>query len=157
MVDVRSNQVVATGLSMPHSPRWYRGRLWVLNSGTGHFGYINLQQRRFVPVTFCPGYLRGLTFVGDYAVVGLSRPRHDLTFGGLALQEELQHRSAEPQCGLQIIDLTSGDVVHFLRMQGDVSELYDVGALPAVVRPMALGFKSDEIQRLLAVDEERTL
>jgi uncharacterized protein (TIGR03032 family) len=157
VVDVRSNQVLATGLSMPHSPRWYRDRLWLLNSGTGYFGYIDFEQRRFLPMTFCPGYLRGLTFVGDYAVVGMSRPRHDATFGGLRLHEELQRRSAEPQCGLQVIDLSSGDVVHWLRMAGDVSELYDVGALPGVARPMALGFKSDEIQRVLAVDDEGTL
>jgi uncharacterized protein (TIGR03032 family) len=157
VVDVRSNQVVATGLSMPHSPRWYRDRLWVLNSGSGYLGHIDFEQGRFVPMTFCPGYLRGLTFVGDYAVVGLSRPRHEATFGGLALQEELKHRNAEPQCGLQVIDLNSGDVVHWLRMQGDVSELYDVAALPGVARPMALGFKSDEIQRVLAVDDEGTL
>jgi uncharacterized protein (TIGR03032 family) len=157
VVDVRSNQVVATGLSMPHSPRWYRDRLWVLNSGTGYLGHIDFEQGRFVPMTFCPGYLRGLTFVGDYAVVGLSRPRHDGTFGGLALQDKLQRRNAEPQCGVQVIDLQSGEVVHWLRLQGDVSELYDVGALPGVVRPMALGFKSDEIQRLLAVDDEGRL
>jgi hypothetical protein len=44
-----------------------------------------------------------------------------------------------PQCGLQVIDLNGGDVAHWLRLQGDVSELYDVGALPGVTRPMALG------------------
>ncbi len=91
------------------------------------------------------------------AVVGLSRPRHDATFGGLTLDEELKRRNAEPQCGLQMIDLNSGEVVHFLRLQGEVSELYDVGTLPGVTRPMALGFKSDEIQRVLAVDDEGTL
>lgn len=156
VVDVRSNQVVATGLSMPHSPRFYRDRLWVLNSGTGYFGYVDLEKGRFVPMTFCPGYLRGLTFVGDFAVVGVSRPRHDLTFGGLQLQEELAHRTTQPQCGLQVIDLNSGDVVHWLRIEGEVSELYDVAALPGVVRPMALGFKTDEIQRTLAIDDPGT-
>jgi uncharacterized protein (TIGR03032 family) len=157
VVDVHTNQVVTTGLSMPHSPRWYRDRLWLLNSGTGYFGYIDFQQHHFVPVTFCPGYLRGLTFVGDYAVVGLSRPRHDATFGGLTLQQELQSRNAEPQCGLNVIDLNSGEIVQWLKLQGDVSELYDVAALPGVTRPMALGFKSDEIQRVLALDVEATL
>ena len=157
VVDVRSNQIVAAGLSMPHSPRFYRGRLWVLNSGTGYLGHVDLEQGRFVPLTFCPGYLRGLTFVGDYAVVGLSRPRHDATFGGLALQDELDRRKAAPQCGLYVIDLASGDVVQWLRMEGEVSELYDVAVLPGVVRPMVLGFQTDEIQRMLAVDEEGTL
>ena len=157
VVDLRSNQVVATGLSMPHSPRFYRDRLWVLNSGTGYFGHVDLEQGRFVPLTFCPGYLRGLTFVGDYAVVGLSRPRHDATFGGLTIHDELTRRNAQPQCALQVIDLNSGDVVHWLRIEGEVSELYDVAILPGVVRPMALGFKTDEIQRTLAVDDEGKL
>ena len=158
VVDVRSNQVVATGLSMPHSPRWYRDRLWVLNSGTGYFGHIDFEQGRFVPMTFCPGYLRGLTFVGDYAVVGpiAASPSMELRCVS-GLQDELKRRNAEPQCCLQVVDLNSGEVVHFLRLQGDVSELYDVGALPGVARPMALGFKSDEIQRVLAVDDEGSI
>ena len=157
VLDVRSNQIVATGLSMPHSPRFYRGRLWVLNSGTGYLGHVDLEQGRFVPLTFCPGYLRGLTFVGDYAVVGLSRPRHDMTFGGLPVQDELDLRKAQPQCGLYLIDLRSGDVAHWLRLEGEVSELYDVALLPGVVRPMVLGFQTDEIQRMLAVEDEGTL
>ena len=153
VVDVRSNQVIASGLSMPHSPRYYRGRLWLLNSGTGYFGHLDLASGAFEPLTFCPGYLRGLTFSGDYAVVGLSGPRHDKkTFGGLALDEELVRRNAEPRCGLQVIDLRTGDVVQWVRIEGMVSELYDVVALPGVVRPMALGFKTDEIQRLLTID-----
>jgi uncharacterized protein (TIGR03032 family) len=80
VLEVPSSQTVVSGLSMPHSPRVYRDRLWVLNSGTGFLGEIDRSRRAFVPLTFCPGYLRGLTFVGDYAVVGLSRPRHDKTF-----------------------------------------------------------------------------
>src|SRR5438093_6750414 len=91
---------------------------------------------------------------GSYAVVGLSRPRHDKTFGGLALEENLASRQAEARCGLHVIDLHSGDTVHWVRIEGMVSELYDVAVLPGVVRPMALGFKSDEIQRLLTIGEE---
>ncbi len=152
VVDVTENRVVAGGLSMPHSPRVYRDRLWLLNSGTGFLGSVDPAGGTFEPLAFCPGYLRGLAFVGDYAVVGLSGPRHDKkTFGGLALDEELAARGAEPRCGLQVVDLRSGDVVHWVRIEGLVSELYDVVVLPGAVRPMALGFKTDEIQRLLTV------
>jgi uncharacterized protein (TIGR03032 family) len=147
----------AAGLSMPHSPRVYRGRLWVLNSGTGFLGTVDPTRRTFVPLTFCPGYLRGLAFVGDYAVVGLSRPRHDRTFSGLVLEEELARREADARCGLQVIDLRSGAVAHWVRLEGMVSELYDVVALPGVVRPMALGFKTDEIQRTIAMDDQGAL
>ena len=157
VIDVRDNRVVASGLSMPHSPRVYRGRLWLLNSGAGYFGSVDPANGAFVPLTFCPGYLRGLAFAGDYAVMGLSRPRHDKTFTGLPLDDALVAKGAQARCGLHIVDLRSGDVVHWLRLEGMVSELYDVVVLPGVVRPMALGFRTDEIQRVLSVGAKGVL
>ena len=38
-----------------------------------------------------------------------------------------------------------------------VRELYDVAVLPDVRRPMALGFKTDEIQRTIAIGADGTL
>jgi uncharacterized protein (TIGR03032 family) len=152
VIDVTTNAIVADGLSMPHSPRWHQGRLWLLNSGTGEFGHVDLAAGRFVPVSFCAGYLRGLAFHGDFALVGMSKPRHNRTFSGLALDENLRSRQAEARCGVQVIDLRSGDVVHWLRFEGVVDELYDVVALPGVRRPMALGFKTDEIRRVLSIE-----
>lgn len=151
IIDVRSNETVMTGLSMPHSPRWYRDRLWVHNSGTGFFGSVDLVNRKFEPLTFCPGYLRGLAFAGDYAIVGLSQPRHEKTFSGLALDEELSKRQADPWCGLNVIDLRTGDIAQWVRIEGMVKELYDVVTIPGALRPMSLGFKTDEIQRLLTI------
>jgi uncharacterized protein (TIGR03032 family) len=157
VIDVAANEIVARGLSMPHSPRWYRNRLWLLNSGTGEFGHLDVSTGRFEPIAFCPGYLRGLGFVGDYAVVTLSKPRH-VTFLGLPLDYRLKQRGAEPQCGLQVIDLRTGTIAHWLRLDGSlVTELYDVVVLPAVRQPMALGFKTNEIERLLLVGEEGRL
>lgn len=153
VLEIPGGRVVTSGLSMPHSPRWHRGRLWLHDSGTGRFGSIDAGSGRFVPLAFCPGYLRGLAFVGDFAVVGLSQPRHDRTFSGLALDEELSARGAEARCGLLVIDLATGDVAHWLRVQGVVRELYDVAVLTGVSRPMALGFKTDEIQRVVAVGD----
>jgi uncharacterized protein (TIGR03032 family) len=92
-----------------------------------------------------------LSFVGDFAVVGLSHCRENKTFSGLALDENLKQRKAEARCGLQVIDLNSGDVVHWLRIEGVVRELYDVAILPGVRRPMALGFKTDEIRRTISM------
>jgi uncharacterized protein (TIGR03032 family) len=157
VMDVPEGRVIASGLSMPHSPRLYRGRLWLHNSGTGYFGSIEPGGGRFEPLTFCPGYLRGLAFTGNYAVVGLSHPRHDKTFSGLALQEELAKRGAEARCGLLIIDLRTGDVSQWLRVEGLVRELYDVAVLPQVSRPMALGFKTEEIHRTIAIGEQGSL
>ena len=152
VVEVASGETVCAGLSMPHSPRWYRDRLWLLNSGTGEFGYVDPASGRFEPVAFCPGYLRGLAFVGDYAVVGLSKARQNRTFTGLPLDDNLAARGVGARCAVQVIDLESGDVVHELRMEGILEELYDVVTLPGVRRPMALGFRSDEIRRVIRLE-----
>jgi uncharacterized protein (TIGR03032 family) len=153
VMDVQNNEVVAGGLSMPHSPRWHQDKLWVCNSGTGEFGHVELDTGRFVPLTFCPGYMRGLFFHGDYALVGLSKPRRNRTFSGLALDGNLKSRKAEARCGVQVIDLRTGDTVHWLRIEGVVTELYDVITLPGVKRPMALGFKTNEIGRVLSIEK----
>ena len=153
VVDVESGEIVLQGLSMPHSPRWHNGKLWLLQSGTGDFGYVDLKTGRFEPVCFCPGYMRGLSFQGNFALVGISKPRHNKTFSGLALDERLKSHVTEPRCGVQVINLKTGDVVHWIRFEGLVEELYDVVTLPSVRCPMALGFKSDEIRRVLSIEE----
>jgi uncharacterized protein (TIGR03032 family) len=150
-IDVESNEVIVTGLSMPHSPRWYKDKLWLLNSGTGEFGYVDSLRGAFEPVTFCPGYLRGLAFWGDFAVVGLSKPRHKKTFSGLALNEHLLAKNVAPRCGLFVIDLRTGDIVHWLSIEGIVEELYDVAVLAGARCPMAIGLKSDEIRRVITI------
>ena len=80
VIDIDSDEVIARGLSMPHSPRWYRDKLWLLDSGSGRLGYLDGE--RFEPVAFMPGYARGLAFSGDYAIVGVSRPRNEPTLPG---------------------------------------------------------------------------
>ena len=151
VMDISTNQAIATGLSMPHSPRWYKDKLWLLNSGRGEFGYLDLERGVFEAVAFCPGYLRGLSFWGDFAVVGISKPRHNKTFSGLVLDEQLQAKQAQARCGLLVIDLRSGDIVHSLRIEGVVEELYDVQVLPGVRQPMAIGLKTDEIRRVISI------
>jgi len=101
--------------------------------------------------------MRGLSFVGDYAIVGLSKQRQNRTFSDLPLDDNLVQKDAEPRCGLQIIDLRSGDTVHWLRIDGIVEELYDFVILPGIRRPQALGFQTDEIRRVLSVGEEQSL
>ncbi|MEO0354272.1 MAG: TIGR03032 family protein [Cyanobacteria bacterium P01_A01_bin.3] len=151
LVDIESNEIISSGLSMPHSPRWYRDRLWLLNSGTGEFGFVDTNTGQFEAIAFCPGYLRGLAFIGDYALVGMSKPRNNKTFQDLPLDSILKEKSGKARCGIGVIDLRTGDLVHTLRIDGIISELYDVAVIPFVQKPMAIGFKSDEIRRFISV------
>ena len=151
VMETRTDQTVCRELSMPHSPRFHDGRLWLLNSGTGHLGYVDLREARFREVTFCPGYLRGLSFHDRFAVVGVSKPRGDRNFAGLELDDRLHASGKQAECGLQVIDLTTGGVAHWMRIEGVITELYDVALIPGVMRPKAIGFKTDEIRRTVSV------
>lgn len=151
LLDISANAVVCAGLSMPHSPRWYRGRPWLLNAGTGEFGWVDCERGRFEPIAFCPGFLRGLAFIGDYAVVGLSTQRENRTFQGLALDARLAEKGVTARCALQVIDLKRGDVVHELRIEGAISELFDVAVLPGVRNPGAVGLQNDEVRRMIVL------
>ena len=155
VVDVQSGEIVIGGLSMPHSPRLYRGKLWILNSGTGEIGWIEpgpkADDAKFHVLAFCPGFVRGLAFHGKYAFVGLSKPRYQ-RFEGLALDKKLAETDSEPWCGVQMIDLDTGACVHWFRIDGPVAELYDLGVVPGVVRPMSLGFATNEILGLITHD-----
>jgi uncharacterized protein (TIGR03032 family) len=152
VIDVESGEVVVEGLSMPHSPRLHDGKLWLLNSGTGEFGHVDRAGGRFEPIAFCPGYARGLAFAGRHAVVGLSLAREDRTFSGLKIDEALRSRDVEARCGLAVIDLASGDMSAWVRIEGLVRELYDVTALPGVRRPSAIGFRTDEVKHVISID-----
>ena len=148
VIDVRTNEVVCDGLSMPHSPRLYAGKLWVLNSGTGELGTVNLQNRKFEALAFCPGFLRGLSFYGKYAFVGMSKPRNK-HFEGLSLDQKLTEAKLAPLCGIQVINIETGASSEWFNIDGAIGEVYDVAVLPGMRCPMSLGFASDDIKGFL--------
>lgn len=154
VVDVETSEVVCGGLSMPHSPRFHNGELWVLNAGTGELGVIEGAAEgkgKFVPRVFCPGFLRGLAFCGNYAFVGLSKPRYQ-RFEGLALDRKLEAADSEPWCGVQVIDLTTNTCVDWFRIDGAVAELYDVEVIPGAQCPMSVSPHSPEVANLITHD-----
>jgi uncharacterized protein (TIGR03032 family) len=151
LIEVATNRIVTEGLSMPHSPRWHQGRLWLLNSGTGHLGTVDLETGAFEPQVFCPGFLRGLAFHNNFAIVGLSKPR-DGSFSGLKLDGELARRDADAWCGVQVIDLNSGDIVQWIRLDGGVSEMFDISVLPGVRHATATGFLTADINTMITID-----
>jgi uncharacterized protein (TIGR03032 family) len=151
ILEVPSNEVVVSGLCMPHSPHFYRDSLWITNSGSGHFGRVDLQQGRFEPMVFAPGFLRGLDFIGDFAVIGSSKPRYSDFFAGLPLEENIRKHNACLHRGLYIVDLRLGEIVHWFGIEGLQGEIYDVIVLPGVRRARAVSLEGEDIQRLITI------
>jgi uncharacterized protein (TIGR03032 family) len=131
LIDVASGETVLRGLSMPHSPRWYDGRMWVLESGKGTISVADLDAGTVETVAELPGFTRGLLFAGGLAFVGLSQVRETATFGGLPLMERLDERL----CGVWAVNPQSGQIVGFLRFEELVQEVFDVALLTGLRYP----------------------
>jgi uncharacterized protein (TIGR03032 family) len=148
VIHIPTGEIICKGLTMPHSPRWHEGRLWVLNSGRGELGWVD--SGSFHPLCEFPGFVRGLAFYGGCALVGLSKLRSPI-FTGLPLEEKLSSSSDTQQgiCGLRVVDLSSGQILHSLDLPEPIDELFDVAVLKNVREPKALGLKDESIDCLV--------
>jgi uncharacterized protein (TIGR03032 family) len=153
LIDVRGDRIVTDQLSMPHSPRVAQGGLYLLDSGRGMLVRVDPKSGAREDIAFCPGFLRGLAIHNGYAMATVSLPR-DGAFAGLALQDELKKRDGEPWCGICIVDLRSGDLVEWIKLEGAIKELFDVAVIPDALCPMALGINSPDIQSLISFEPE---
>jgi len=134
--DIKENRVVCKNITMPHSPRWAHGKLWILEAGTGWLGTVNLEKGIFEKLLWIPGYLRGLCFVGDkYMVVGSSEDRHESTFKNLPLGEELKKNGKEAICGFFVVNLRTMKIEHTFQFFSPINELYDVCSVEGITRP----------------------
>ncbi len=126
LMEVPTNRVLLRGLSMPHSPRWYDRRLWLLESGQGSLALANVRGGAWQTVATLPGFTRGLSFYGPLAFIGLSQVRESATFSGIPLVERLEERT----CGVWVVDVRDGRTVGFLRFEEGVQEIFAVEVLP---------------------------
>ncbi len=128
VMDVGSGEILAQGLSMPHSPRWYGGRLWVCESGAGTIGFLDPDTGKYQVVASTPGFTRGVDFVGNLAFVGLSQVRETAVFSGIPITERLA--AEERTCGVCVVDLNRGEPIALLRFEEGVQEVFAVQFLP---------------------------
>lgn len=149
LIDVESNEIILGGMAMPHSPRWHDEKLWVLNSGAGELLQVDPSSGESVVVCTLPGYLRGLCFVGPFALVGLSKIREKHIFGGLPIQGRFQSL----RCGVVIVDTRSGAEVGMFEYTSGCEELYEVEFLPGVLRPMILNFGRPVVRQAMTSPE----
>jgi uncharacterized protein (TIGR03032 family) len=131
LLEVPSGEPVVRGLSMPHSPRLYDGRLWVLESGLGAVSIVDVKSGRTTEVARLPGFTRGIDFHGRLAFIGLSQVRESAVFSGIPLVDAL----AERACGVWVIDIRDGRTVAFLSFHGSVQEIFAVQVLPGILYP----------------------
>ncbi|MEM0981484.1 MAG: TIGR03032 family protein [Cyanobacteria bacterium P01_H01_bin.58] len=134
LMDVTTNEILVQGLSMTHSPRWYRDHLWVLESGDGSLVKVDLATNQLEPMVKLPGFTRGIDFYGPLAFIGLSQVRESVVFSGIPLTERLTERI----CGVWVVNIETGEIIAFLKFEDAVQEIFSVQVLPGICFPEIL-------------------
>jgi len=140
IMDVASNEIIVEGLAMPHSPRLYDGELYALLSASGELIKIDYSKGDYEVIREIGGFVRGMSKIGDYLFVGLSKLRKTHTFGDLALAQK------ELFAGIEVIHLPTGALVGQMQFIQTCEEIYDVMVLPDMKRPGILGLSSPNHQ-----------
>ncbi len=128
LLDVRHDRIAASGLCMPHSPRWDNGRWWFCNSGEGALSAFDPKGGACETVAALPGFTRGLCFAAGRAVIGLSRirRRHILD------SPPVRSRFPRLRSGVSLVDVASGRETGRLEFVRGGREVYDAAFLPNV-------------------------
>lgn len=130
LMDVETNEIVASGLKMPHSPRMINGKMYMLFSATGELVQVDLETGKYQVVHKLKGFVRGLAHHGDYVFIGLNRLRkNSSTFAHLPVSDMSDY------AGIAIVHLPTGAYVGEIRYQSSVDEIYDVQVIPNSIRP----------------------
>jgi uncharacterized protein (TIGR03032 family) len=149
LIDVDSRETIAHGLSMPHSPRWYRNQLWLLESGDGGIGTVDLNTGKYHAIAQLPGFTRGLAFLGPLAFIGLSQVRESAVFSGIPLVERAEERT----CGVWVVHIDTGRTVAFVRFEDAVQEIFAVEALLGVRFPDLINHDPELIGTSYVLDD----
>lgn len=147
VIDYRTSEIVARGLSMPHSPRLYDNKLWVLDSGRGELLTINPDTGEKQTRGKFHGFLRGLAFYENYAFIGLCKIREKKTFGNLPIESMYK----EFECAIYAIDLRNSDQFAFIQFTRGIEELFDIQILPGVQNPHVIGMEEPTVDGLFVL------
>lgn len=130
IMEVPSGRVVASGLSMPHSPRIFDNGLYVLEGGRGQVLQIDPRSGAKRIVATLPGFTHGLAEYRGVLFVGLSRLRDKRGPQGLPIEDSAGCLVA----GVAAVDLKSGEVLGILQFYNGVDEVFDVQVMPDIRR-----------------------
>lgn len=131
LMDVPSGEIITRNLSMPHSPRWHNGQLWVLESGKGTLSIVDPKTGKHEAIAIMPGFTRGLDFFGPLAFIGLSQVRETAVFSGIPITEQ----NIERNSGVWVVNIQTGQVIAFVKFEDALQEIFAVQILHGIISP----------------------
>jgi len=143
LIDVETNETVLDKLPMPHSPRIYKGGIYLLLSAAEELVKVDLERRNYKVIAKVDGFIRGLSFKDEYAFIGVSKLRKSHTFSDLDIVDK------EIKAGVVIVNIDTGEIVGEIKYETSVDELYDVHIVDGFKRVNLLNYQQSLSHRAL--------
>ena len=145
IIDIESNEIIAKDLAMPHAPRIYDGKLYVLLSAAQKLVEVNPSNGQMTDVVHIPGFVRGMAKRGEVLFVATSKLRkNSSTFKDLDIAEKANEAS------ISAIHLPTGAIIGKMTYLSSVDEIYDLQVLENKMRPnIANTLKDTHLQGLI--------
>ncbi|MBI9067829.1 MAG: TIGR03032 family protein [Salinivirgaceae bacterium] len=132
LMEYPSGKIILDRLAMPHSPRVFNGKLYVLNSAKGELICVDPTTGTYEVVVKLGAFARGMSLHGDYLFIGVSKLRHNSkAFSDL----EIAKTSFS---GIIAVYLPYKSIVGSLKYEMSVDEIYDVKVISNSLRPSLL-------------------
>ncbi|GLQ30246.1 TIGR03032 family protein [Litoribrevibacter albus] len=150
LIDVQTSKILVDGMIMPHSPRYHEGKIYVCESGRGLVWRVDPESGAKTQMIQLPGFLRGMTFLDDIMLVGLSRVRDSDSNKDMPLRQE----GIETVSGVWLINLNDDSVIAYIKFEDDVDQIYDIGIIPNGSFPELLDVNNPLIRHLYDYAED---
>lgn len=149
LIDITTNEIVADNLPMPHSPRLYDDKVYVLLSATGELAEIDIKTKNYKVIKQLDGFARGMDRIGDYIFIGLSKLRQTSTaFADLPIAKQSIF------CGIVVMHLPTASIAGVIKYENSVEEIYDVKVLPNMQRPGILNHEKPDFRMAVSTPEK---
>ena len=138
VIHVPTKEIISRNLPMPHTPRLYDGKLYILFSATGEIAVVDAQKGTYEVINKIDGFIRGMSRCGDYLFIGQSKIRKKSSaFKDLEIAEK------STWAGFIVLHMPTGSIVAELRYHASVDEIFDIEVLPGLRRPGILNTEKD--------------
>jgi uncharacterized protein (TIGR03032 family) len=150
LIDIDTDEILIEGMIMPHSPKVYKGEIYVCESGIGVVWRYNPKTKEKTEVIKLQGFTRGLYFYGGVMFVGTSQVR----------ASEIKNPSPittmydETYAGVWMINLETNEEIGHIKFEGDVDQIYDITVIPDSTMPELLNVGSSLTRHIFDFSDE---
>jgi uncharacterized protein (TIGR03032 family) len=146
LIDYSSKEIIARNLPIPHSPRIYNNKLYLLLSATSELITLDPSNGKTETVYQGSGFFRGMVEYEGYIFIGVSKLRKTSTsFSELAKSNNVK------KAGIIVIHAETGALCGEIKYESSVDEIYEVQVLPDIIRPNIINTRDDIHKMALAL------